>query len=46
MKRTLRRLAADALTSTPARFAALTIDVLVLLRGYLGARLAGRQVEP
>jgi hypothetical protein len=46
MKRTLRRLAADLLTSTPARFVALAIDVLVLLRGYLGARLTGRQIEP
>jgi hypothetical protein len=46
MKRTLRRLAADLLTSAPARFLALTIDVLVMLRAYLAARLAGRRVEP
>jgi hypothetical protein len=46
MKRTLRRLAADVLTSAPARFVALAIDALVLLRAYLTARLTGRQIEP
>jgi hypothetical protein len=46
MKRTLRRLAADLLTSAPARFVALAIDVVALLVRYLGARVTGRQVEP
>jgi hypothetical protein len=46
MKRTLRRLAADLLTSTPARFLAMTIDVLAVLAAYLGARLTSRRVEP
>ena len=46
MKRTLRRLAADVLTSSTARFVALAIDVLALLAAYLGARLRGREVEP
>jgi hypothetical protein len=39
-------LAADLLTSAPARFLALAIDVVVLLRAYAAARLTGRQVEP
>jgi hypothetical protein len=46
MKRTLRRLAADLLTSTPARFFALTIDVLAMLAAYLADRVTGRRVEP
>jgi hypothetical protein len=46
MKRTLRRLAADVLTSAPARFFALAIDVGVLLAAYVAARLRGREVGP
>jgi hypothetical protein len=45
MKRTLRRLAADLLTSVPARFVALAIDVLVLLAAYLAARVRGREIR-
>jgi hypothetical protein len=45
MKRTFRRLAADLLTSSPARFLALAIDVAALLAAYLAARLTGRQIE-
>jgi hypothetical protein len=45
MKRTLRGFTADLLTSSPARFLALAIDVAALLVAYLGARLPRRRVE-
>jgi hypothetical protein len=45
LKPILRRLAADLLTSSPARFVALGLDVLVLATEQLAARLTGRQVE-
>jgi hypothetical protein len=45
MKRTFRRLAADLLTGSPARFLALAIDVGALLATYLAARLRGRELR-
>jgi hypothetical protein len=46
MKRTLRRVAADLLTSSPARVFALALDVAVLGAAYFAARLTGRRVGP
>ncbi len=46
VKRTLRRLATDLLTSPAGRMLALAIDVVVMLAGYAVARLLGRRVEP
>jgi hypothetical protein len=42
LKPILRRLAADLLTSSPARFAALAVDVMVLAAAHLATRLSGR----
>jgi hypothetical protein len=46
VKRTLRRVATDFLTSPAGRMLALAIDVIVLLAAYGLARVLGRRVEP
>jgi hypothetical protein len=45
LKPILRRLAADLLTSSPARFVALGLDLLALAAQQLAARITGRRVE-
>jgi hypothetical protein len=43
VKRSLRRLAANLLTGSVARFVSFLIDVVTAVAAYAGARLLGRR---
>jgi hypothetical protein len=43
VKRSLRRLAADALTGSAARFVSFVIDVVAAVTAHAAARLLGRR---
>jgi hypothetical protein len=44
LKRTLRRIATDLLTSSPARYLALALDLLGYAVSYYAHRLTGRRL--